>query len=234
MQSQVHQYLRLLRVLLPAQRQCRVEVSDGSVGCLGCDGEDFGVEHRQVFRGEGGAQGLHEDLGGVGWLFAPGKEAGEGELYGHLSIAMDRLPASSPFSSPMRSATARHTLIISPALPQSSAAFLQSIKSFEAGEFTIAHSLSFLDSDYCSSSETSDEAKLVTFVTRTGEGESSPEFLRKTKRLEAGEYRRVRGAEETATGGDTPKKPFVARMDEIWKLRRTANKARLRHRSNGR
>lgn len=151
-----------------------------------------------------------------------------------LSISMAKLSSDAAFPTSTRSSSFRHTLIVSPGIPHSSQSFLQSIKSFEAGEFTLAHSLSFLDSDYCtSSSDIGDEAKTVTFVTRSGEGESSPEFRKRTKRLEAGEYKRVREVEEDANGEETPKKAFAVKTEEMWKLRRTAQKIRLRHRSSG-
>lgn len=153
-----------------------------------------------------------------------------------LSISMAKLSYDADFHTSTRSSTFRHTIIVSPGIPHSSPSFLQSIKSFEAGEFTIAHSLSFLDSEYCtSSSDTGDigeEAKTVTFVTRSGEGESSHEFRQRTKRVEVGEYKRVRGVGKEASGEETPKKAFTVKTEEMWKLRKTAQKIRLRHKSN--
>ena len=160
-------------------------------------------------------------------IYTESEEAG-------LAIAMAKLSSDAAFTTSTRSSSFRHTVIVSPCVPHSSPSFLQSIKSFEAGEFTLAHSLSFLDSDYCtSSSDIGEEAKTVTFVTRSGEGESSHEFRQRTKRVEVGEYKRVGGAEEEASGEETPKKAFIVKTEKMWKLRRTAQKIRLRHKSNG-
>lgn len=122
-----------------------------------------------------------------------------------------------------------HTILLSPSLPPSSPSFLQSIRSFQAGEFTLAKSLSYLLTNESSSSE--EFAKEVMFVTKAGEGESSLEFRRRIKGLEKGEYALVRGKTGDNTD-ETPRKTFDMNWEEVRKLREKARKVKAKLRSS--
>ena len=148
----------------------------------------------------------------------------------------------------------RHTCILSPKhTKRFSADFHKLIKQFEAGEFT--HAKATPPSSVCDStseSQLGDESsesllrtsdrKQVTFVTKTGEGESSVVFKEKTRKVEAGEYRVVLGGLRigpldlnsvwTADRPHaTPKKTFETKEEKASFLRSEAreakNKARL-------